>query len=193
LTEPRVIRFRTGQRRAHWVKNCVAIGLASGFIEPMESTSIHLIQRGIIRLMQLFPYGGIKEGDRSEFNDQMTTEFRHIRDFIIMHYHLTERSDTDFWKRNQCMQVPESLSHRLELFRQSGNVFQGQWDVFGENSWTQVMMGQGLRPAHYHPIVDMMSDEELRRFMDYQAQKVQLTISRLPKHIDFLNAYCRAI
>ena len=192
LTEPRVIRFRTGQRRAHWVKNCVAIGLASGFIEPMESTSIHLIQRGIIRLMQLFPYGGIKEGDRSEFNDQMTTEFRHIRDFIIMHYHLTERSDTDFWKRNQCMQVPESLSHRLELFRQSGNVFQGQWDVFGENSWTQVMMGQGLRPAHYHPIVDMMSDEELRRFMDYQAQKVQLTISRLPKHIDFLNAYCRA-
>ena len=192
LTEPRVIRFRTGQRRAHWVKNCVAIGLASGFIEPMESTSIHLIQRGIIRLMQLFPYGGIKEGDRSEFNDQMTTEFRHIRDFIIMHYHLTERSDTDFWKRNQCMQVPESLSHRLELFRQSGNVFQGQWDVFGENSWTQVMMGQGLRPAHYHPIVDMMSDEELRRFMNHQAQKVQLTISRIPKHIDFLNAYCRA-
>jgi tryptophan halogenase len=192
LTEPRVIRFKTGQRKAHWVRNCVAIGLASGFIEPMESTSIHLIQRGIIRLMQLFPYGGIQEGDRSEFNEQMTTEFRHIRDFIIMHYHLTERTDTEFWRRNQAMSVPDSLSHRLELFAQSGNVFQGQWDVFGENSWTQVMMGQGLRPAHYHPIVDMMSDNELKGFIDHQAQKVQSMLARAPKHADFLKAYCPA-
>jgi len=142
--------------------------------------------------MQLFPYGGIQEGDRSEFNEQMTTEFRHIRDFIIMHYHLTERTDTEFWRRNQAMSVPDSLSHRLELFAQSGNVFQGQWDVFGENSWTQVMMGQGLRPAHYHPIVDMMSDNELKGFIDHQAQKVQSMLARAPKHADFLKAYCPA-
>ncbi len=192
ITEPRVIRFKTGQRQQHWVKNCVAVGLASGFIEPMESTSIHLIQRGIIRLMQLFPYGGIKEGDRAEFNDQMTTEFRHIRDFIIMHYHLTDRTDTEFWRRNRAMDIPEPLAHRLALFGQSGNVFQGQWDVFGENSWTQVMMGQGLRPAHYHPIVDMMSDDELGGFIKHQEQKVEWVLQHTPSHHDFLDRYCKS-
>ena len=192
ITDPRVIQFRTGQRQSHWVKNCVAIGLASGFIEPMESTSIHLIQRGIVRLMQLFPYGGINEGDRAEFNDQMTTEFRHIRDFIIMHYHLTDRTDTEFWRRNSAMDVPEPLAHRLALFQQSGNVFQGQWDVFGENSWTQVMMGQGIKPAHYHPIVDMMSETELDSFIKHQEQKVSRVLQKAPSHRDFLNTYCRA-
>ena len=192
LIEPRVIRFRTGQRRASWTRNCVAIGLAAGFLEPLESTSIHLIQRGIVRLMQIFPFGGVNEADRTEFNRQMSAEFDFIRDFIIMHYHLNERTDSDFWTQCREMSIPESLQHRLELFRESGRVFQQEGDIFGENSWTQVMMGQGLQPQSYHPIVDMMGDEEFQRFMLHQKQKVEAAVSQLPSHGEFLSRYCPA-
>ena len=112
--------------------------------------------------------------------------------FIIMHYHLTDRTDTEFWRRNRAMDIPETLAHRLALFEQSGNVFQGQWDVFGENSWTQVMMGQGLRPAYHHPIVDMMSDDELYDFIKHQEQKVARVLQNTPSHQAFLDTYCKA-
>ena len=103
LTEPRVLRFRTGQRKKHWNRNCIGLGLAAGFLEPLESTSIHLIQRGVIRLMQMFPYGSVKESARTEFNRQMDDEFRYIRDFIILHYHVTARTDSEFWRRCRSM------------------------------------------------------------------------------------------
>ena len=192
LIEPRVIPFKTGQRHFHWKKNVVALGLAAGFLEPLESTSIHLIQRGIIRLMQMFPYGGINQPDQHEFNQQMSDEYEFIRDFIIMHYHITERTDTEFWRRNGAMSIPDSLQHRLSLFQESGRVFQAEGDVFGENSWTQVMLGQGLTPASYHPIVDMMSDHELRQFMRHQLQRVELVIKQLPDHNAFIAKYCPA-
>ncbi|MCS5583900.1 MAG: tryptophan 7-halogenase [Pseudomonadales bacterium] len=192
LIEPRVIPFRTGQRHFHWKKNVVALGLAAGFLEPLESTSIHLIQRGIIRLMQMFPYGGINQPDQHEFNQQMSDEYEFIRDFIIMHYHITERTDTEFCGRNSAMSIPGSLQHRLSLFQESGRVFQAEGDVFGENSWTQVMLGQGLTPASYHPIVDMMSDHELRQFMRHQLQRVELVIKQLPDHNAFIAKYCPA-
>ncbi len=192
LIEPRVIPFKTGQRHFHWKKNVVALGLAAGFLEPLESTSIHLIQRGIIRLMQMFPYGGINQPDQQEFNQQMSDEYEFIRDFIIMHYHITERTDTEFWRRNSAMSIPDSLQHRLSLFQESGRVFQAEGDVFGENSWTQVMLGQGLTPASYHPIVDMMSDHELRQFMRHQLQRVELVIKQLPDHNAFIAKYCPA-
>ena len=192
LIEPRVIPFKTGQRHFHWKKNVVALGLAAGFLEPLESTSIHLIQRGIIRLMQMFPYGGINQPDQHEFNQQMSDEYEFIRDFIIMHYHITERTDTEFWRRNSAMSIPGSLQHRLSLFQESGRVFQAEGDVFGENSWTQVMLGQGLTPASYHPIVDMMSDHELRQFMRHQLQRVELVIKQLPDHNAFITKYCPA-
>ena len=192
LIQPRVIPFKTGQRHFHWKKNVVALGLAAGFLEPLESTSIHLIQRGIIRLMQMFPYGGINQPDQHEFNQQMSDEYEFIRDFIIMHYHITERTDTEFWRRNSAMSIPDSLQHRLSLFQESGRVFQAEGDVFGENSWTQVMLGQGLTPASYHPIVDMMSDHELRQFMRHQLQRVELVIKQLPDHNAFIAKYCPA-
>ncbi|MEJ6812286.1 MAG: tryptophan 7-halogenase, partial [Oceanospirillaceae bacterium] len=192
LTTPRVIKFRTGQRKTQWSKNCVALGLAGGFLEPLESTSIHLIQRGIIRLMQMFPLTGITDADRDEFNRQMSDEYNFIRDFIIMHYHVTERSDTAFWRQCKTMDIPESLDHRLRLFKQSGRVFQGEGDVFGENSWTQVMLGQGLMPEQYHPIVDMMSDAELERFLKTNKAMVDQVVGQLPTHQQFLNQYCPA-
>jgi tryptophan halogenase len=192
LTEPRVIKFRTGQRKQHWNRNCIALGLAGGFVEPLESTSIHLIQRGIIRLMQMFPFDGVVEPDVQEFNTQMKDEFYFIRDFIVMHYHLTNRTDTDFWRHCKTMAIPESLQHRLDLFKKTGRIFQQSGDVFAENSWSQVMLGQGLMPEHYHPIVDMMSDDELERFLKNISTSVQQSVSKLPSHQQFLSHYCSA-
>ena len=190
ITEPRVSRFRTGQRVKHWNRNCVALGLAAGFLEPLESTSIHLIQRGVIRLLQMFPYNGIAESDRAEFNRQMDEEFRYIRDFIIMHYHVTERTDSEFWRRCRDMDIPDGLQHRLDLFRDTGIVFEAERDIFRENSWIQVMMGQGIEPKSYHAIVDMMGDQELRQFMQIQRRKVDVLLNQLPGHREFVNRYC---
>jgi len=192
ITEPRVLRFRTGQRAKHWNRNCIALGLAAGFLEPLESTSIHLIQRGVIRLLQMFPYSGIVAADKEEFNRQMDTEFRSIRDFIIMHYHVTERTDSEFWRRCREMDIPDSLQHRLDLFRDTGRVFEAEGDIFRENSWIQVMLGQGIEPKSYHPIVDMMDDQELRQFMHIQRQKVDHALSQLPTHQEFIDRYCPA-
>ena len=192
ITDPRVIKFRTGKRRKHWNKNCVAMGLASGFIEPLESTSIHLIQRSIIRLMQLFPYNGIREPEVNEFNQQMDAEIYNIRDFIILHYHVTNREDTRFWRHCRNMNIPESLQHRIDLFRQTGRVFKVDSELFGENSWIQVMLGQGLMPEQYHPIVDEMTDDELRRFLHGAETNVTKLVGRLPEHQAFIDHYCKA-
>lgn len=192
LTEPRVIRFEAGQRNQHWHKNCVAVGLASGFIEPLESTSIHLIQRSIIRLMQLFPYAGIRQPDVNEFNNQMKTEIEHIRDFIILHYHVTNRTDTPFWNQCRTMAIPDSLQHRIDLFKQTGRVFKVPGELFGENSWIQVMLGQGLYPEQYHPIVNMMSDDELQRFLSGINSAAENLVSQLPDHQRFIDHYCKA-
>jgi tryptophan halogenase len=192
LNEPRVLKFKTGMRRKHWNKNCIAMGLSSGFIEPLESTSIHLIQRSIIRLMQMFPYDGIREPDINEFNSQMEFEILNIRDFIVLHYHVTNRTDTPFWRFCRSMEVPESLRHRIELFKQTGRVFQVPTELFGENSWTQVMLGQGLMPEQYHPIVNMMSDQELEKFLAGIDQTVTNLVGQLPSHRDFINHYCKS-
>ena len=192
LTEPRVIKFHAGQRRRHWHRNCVAMGLASGFIEPLESTSIHLIQRSIIRLMQMFPYDGIRQPDVDEFNNQMKFEIDNVRDFIVLHYHVTNRRDTPFWRRCAAMDIPDSLRHRIELFRQAGRVFKVPTELFGENSWIQVMLGQGLVPEQYHPIVNMMSDEELTRFLTGIHGAVANMVGQLPDHQRFIDHYCRA-
>ena len=192
LTEPRVIKFHTGQRRRHWHRNCVAVGLASGFIEPLESTSIHLIQRSVIRLIQMFPYDGIREPDVNEFNNQMKFEIENVRDFIVLHYHVTDRTDTAFWRQCRDMDIPDTLKHRIELFRQAGRVFKIPTELFGENSWIQVMLGQGLVPEQYHPIVNMMSDEELARFLTGIHDAVGKITSQLPDHQRFIDHYCKA-
>ncbi|BFM12288.1 tryptophan 7-halogenase [Simiduia litorea] len=193
LNDPRVIKFKTGQRRKHWHKNCVAMGLASGFIEPLESTSIHLIQRSIIRLMQMFPYDGIRQPDIEEFNSQMTFESDNIRDFIILHYYVTNRRDSEFWRHCSSMDIPDSLRHRIELFKQTGRVFKVPTELFGENSWIQVMMGQGLMPEQYHPIVNMMSDAELKDFLTGIRQSVDKSVKQLPSHQKFIQHYCKSM
>jgi len=192
LTEPRVIKFRPGQRREHWKKNCIAVGLASGFIEPLESTSIHLIQRSMIRLMQMFPRTSIQQADIDEFNHQMSSEIEHIRDFIVLHYHVTERQDTPFWRAVRNMSIPESLQHRIDLFRETGRVFRVPNELFAENSWIQVMLGQGIMPRQHHPVADLMGDEELSRFLENIRSSVDRTVMQLPQHQAYLEQYCKA-
>ncbi len=191
VTEPRPIKFQTGTRRRHWVKNCVAVGLSSGFMEPLESTSIHLIQRSIVRFMQMFPSDGVRQPDIDEFNNQMKFEIENIRDFIILHYHVTNRTDTPFWRHCRTMEIPESLQHRIDLFKETGRVFKVPTELFGENSWTQVMLGQGLSPEQYHPIVNMMDEQELRDFLGGIHGSVERLVSQLPEHQRFIDHYCR--
>ena len=191
LLEPRVIKYRTGQRKVYWNRNCIAVGLSSGFVEPLESTSIHFIQNSILWLLLMFPHQGITEPIVAEYNAVLKREAANIRDFIVMHYHLTERDDSEFWKYCRTMTVPDSLSHRLALFRESGRVFKPQDDVFAENSWVQVMMGQGIIPQQYHPIVDMMSDDELGALLGSHRDSVRQLVSKLPPHDEFVTHYCQ--
>lgn len=189
ITDPRLIRFTTGQRKEFWHKNCVSVGLSSGFIEPLESTSIHLIQQAIVWLISLFPTDGIDQNLVNRFNQQMSTETETIRDFIVLHYHLQQRDDHEFWRYLRNMKVSDRLQQILDLFHNNGTIIEEQDDLFAENSWVQVMMGQGLRPKQYHPIVDMMSDRDLNMFMRQQETNIQQQLTSLPMHTQFIQHF----
>ena len=190
LTQPRVIPFLPGQRETVWERNCVAIGLSSGFLEPLESTSIHLIQRGIIRLMQAFPNEGIRQVDIDEYNTKAATEMEHIRDFIILHYKVTNRADSAFWNQCRTMDVPDTLRHRIALFRETGRVFRNGNELFAENSWIQVMLGQGITPEQHHHVADLMDDRELGGFLEEIRTRVERTVAQLPPHAEYVASYC---
>ena len=190
LTEPRVIRFKPGQRAKTWNGNCISVGLASGFLEPIESTSIHLIQRGIVRLLQMFPTNGICQSDIDEYNSQTRAEIEHIRDFIILHYNVTNRRDSPYWKDAAEMAVPASLKHRIDLFRETGRVFRMPAELFAENSWVQVMLGQGIMPAQHHQTADLMGDEELAAFLNGIRDTINRTVIQLPSHQMYMEKYC---
>jgi len=192
LTEPRTIRFKPGQRKQVWAGNVVGLGLATGFLEPIESTSIHLIQRGIVRLMQAFPTNGIFQTDIDEFNQQTAVDLETIRDFIIMHYKVTNRRDTPYWRDAAEMAVPPSLQHRIDLFRDTGRVFRYLNELFAENSWVQVFMGQGLIPATHHQSPDLMGDEELAGFLNGIRDNIKRTVGQLPQHQQYVQRYCPA-
>ena len=146
----------------------------------------------MIRLLQMFPHHGIREPDINEFNNQMSFEIDNVRDFIILHYHVTQRDDSDFWRQCRAMAVPDSISHRIELFKQAGRVFKVPTELFGETSWIQVMMGQGVEPEQYHPIVNMITDEELSRFLSGIQWSVDRLVQQLPEHQRFIDHYCKA-
>jgi len=190
LIEPRLIRYVTGRRRKTWHKNCVALGLASGFVEPLESTSIHLIMIGVTRLMQLFPFAGISDAVVDRYNQQAVDELEKIRDFIILHYKLTERTDSPFWDHCRTMAVPDSLAHRIELFRESAQAFQAPGELFQVDSWLQVMLGQRLRPTGYHQMGRLMPPEQLRGALADLSGNIARAVSGLPGHQAFLQRYC---
>jgi len=192
ITTPRVIKYKTGRRRKNWNKNCIAMGLASGFVEPLESTSIHLFMMATIRLMKLFPFGGITQELMDEYNQQSAVELEKIRDFIILHYHATQRDDSAFWRYCKDMEVPETLAHRIKLFRDSGRAYQSDGELFRVDSWVQVMLGQGIMPKQYHHMVQTMSDNELEQFLNGMEKTIAQAVDKLPSHQDFINRYCKA-
>ncbi|WP_428616299.1 tryptophan halogenase family protein [Pseudoalteromonas sp.] len=186
LTEPRVIKFKTGRRLKQWHKNVVSVGLSSGFLEPLESTSIHLIQSAAIRLIKFFPHQGIKQSLVDEFNQQSKTEFERIRDFIILHYKITERDDSAFWRFCKGMDIPSSLKKKIELFKTSGKLIREDDELFAEVAWQQVMIGQGLIAEDYHPLTDALSDEQLNELFSNLKTLINSTVEQLPSHSQFL-------
>jgi tryptophan halogenase len=192
LAEPRPLQFRTGRRVQQWNRNCVSLGLASGFLEPLESTSIHMIQSGTTRLIKHFPHAGIQTVEVDEYNRQSRVEIEHIRDFIILHYHLNQRHDSAFWRECQQMDIPASLARRMKLFAATGKVFREQDELFTELAWPQVMIGQGLIPNDYHPIVDALNRQQLDELLDGVKGIIDRTVASLPSHEQFLQRYCSA-
>ena len=190
LGDPRPIRFTTGRREAFWAHNCAAIGLSSGFLEPLESTSIHLIQSHVSRLIQLFPGGGDAAVEREEYNRRCAAEFAQIRDFLILHYHRTDREDSEFWRYCKHMDVPESLTHKMALFAASGRVGRDVDDLFRDASWVQVMLGQGITPAGYDPMADLVSPAQLAEFLANLRTITARAVASLPTHEEYLARHC---
>jgi len=192
IRPPRIIKFKPGQRDVVWKHNVVAIGLSSGFLEPLESTSIHLIHKGLTRLVQMFPVDGVKQSDIDEYNRQTRVAIEIIRDFIILHYKVQNRSDSDFWTHCREMDVPELLRHRIQLFSDTGRVMLTADELFAENSWVQVMMGQGITPAGHHPITRQMDDRQLGEFLSSIRKDVARKLMKLPTHEAFVQQFCPA-
>jgi len=192
LAAPRPIRFKAGRRQQAWNKNVVSIGLASGFLEPLESTSIHLIQMGIAHLLTYFPAAGFAAPDRDEYNREMRLEYEWVRDFIVLHYKATERNDSPFWNYCRTMQVPESLLHRMQLYASHGRVFREGDELFTKVSWLQVMHGQRVRPQAYHPLVDLLSEDEIQAYLDEVAGVIQACVDVMPSHAKFIADHCAA-
>jgi tryptophan halogenase len=192
LADPRPIRFVTGKRKRFWNRNVVAIGLASGFMEPLESTSIHLIQKGVSRLVAFFPDRGFSEADTAEFNRQSALEFEQIRDFIILHYHANARTDSPFWEYCRNMSIPDSLQQKIDLFRSRGRIFRLNNELFSEVSWFQVMFGQGIRPRGYHPLVDAKSPELVEKMLADVKRVMHGVVELMPTHEQFIDKNCKA-
>ncbi len=184
------IRFQTGRRKKSWNKNCIAIGLSSGFLEPLESTSIYLIQMAITKLIEYFPRANFDTVIADEFNRDITMEYERVRDFLILHYSATSRDDTEFWRYVKNMPVPESLQYKIELFRHQGHVEQYKRGMFLEPSWVAVYFGQNIFPQHCHPAVNKLSDDELRRQLNSIREQVSMLAEKMPSHEQAIKQYC---
>ena len=189
MAEPRTIRFKTGRRRQTWVRNVVAIGLSSGFIEPLESTSIHLIQTAITRLIELLPAGEISQATRDDYNQRSAWEMERIRDFIILHYHANQRVGEPFWDELRAMDVPDTLKHKIDQFRASARVTASFDELFDARAWIQVLIGQNVMPESYHPIADLLPEPRLREFLDGLEKAHMADVSRMPDHGAFVGKF----
>ncbi|HUG45190.1 MAG TPA: tryptophan halogenase family protein [Sphingomicrobium sp.] len=186
LAEPRHLPFTTGMRRLAWNRNVVALGLSSGFVEPLESTSIHLIQAGIAKLLALFPDRSFNPVERDEYNRQMQEVFHDVRDFIVLHYHATRREDSDFWNHCRTMKIPDSLARKLALWHSKGRVFRDGFELFATPSWVAVMVGQGLTPETYEPAVDALDEQKVAAAMEQMRAAYLEIAQRLPSHGEFI-------
>ncbi|MEO8063669.1 MAG: tryptophan halogenase family protein [Pseudomonadota bacterium] len=192
LATPRPLRFVAGRRKETWKKNCVAIGLASGFLEPLESTSIHLIQSSIARFLFMFPGDRFDPATIEKFNSLALEEYNEIRDLLVLHYTATERDDTPFWRHCRAIDKPDSLRQKMEMYVENANIIIGAGLLFKEPSWFAIMAGQGLRPKSYHPFADIPSDQELQRRLDLMAGDVKKRVQTFPSHDEYIRQHCAA-
>ena len=192
LDEPRFLRFTAGRRSEVWKKNCVALGLASGFMEPLESTSIHLVQAGISKLFALFPDRGFDPVLAEEYNRLTAVQTEQIRDFLILHYIATERDDSPFWRRCRERPLPEGLARKLALFRAQGRLFRYEDELFSRASWLAVLLGQGILPRSYDPLADTLPDGEVRETLARMRAFIARTAEKMPRHADYVRRHCPA-
>ncbi len=189
MDEPKLIRFKTGRTIKQWNKNVVAVGLSSGFLEPLESTSIYLIQSAVVRLLKLFPNNGIDQALVDQYNAESKYEYETIRDFIILHYYVNERNDSDFWRDMRNLKVPERLQMKIDTFAANGVIFEETIDIFKQSSWLQVMLGQGIIPKDYHPLAKAMPEAELSKMLDQISTQLQAPLGKMHQHDDYLRRY----
>jgi tryptophan halogenase len=192
LGEPRLLGFTTGRRRLAWNRNCVALGLAAGFLEPLESTSIHLIQKSLTHLFNLFPDRRFSAVLIEEFNRVVLAEYDHIRDFVVLHYKANARDDAPLWRYCHDMPIPESLARRLEHFRNSGRVLRYAADLFAAPNWLAVLLGQEVWPQGSDPLVARHDPAQLTE----ELRKIRATLRDLaagtPSHAEYIARHCRA-
>ncbi len=192
IAEPNHLRFVTGRRKKAWNKNVIALGLAAGFMEPLESTSIHLVQTGLARIMSHFPHEDISQADIDSFNERTEKEYERVRDFLVLHYNATERDDSEFWRYCQNIERPESLERRINQFAEHGRILSESNDLFGTASWLAVMYGQGITPKSYDPIVDKADPQKVNGVMEQIYQAINNGAKSMPTHMEFIDKNCRA-
>jgi len=193
LAAPRHLSFVTGRRKLAWNRNVVALGLSAGFIEPLESTSIHLIQLGIAKLLALFPDRRFDPVERDEYNRSLQTTFEAVRDFVILHYKLTDRTDTDFWSYCRNMDIPETLERKLALFRGHGRNLRSEGELFGLTSWIAVMLGQGVLPEDYDPSADALDEAKVADLIDHVQRSIRQAVHGFPAHFEYIHRHGAAV
>ncbi len=190
--EPRLLKWKNGRRKKAWNKNCIAIGLSAGFLEPLESTGLHLIQSAISRLLSLFPDKSFRQADIDAYNQFSNFDIEKVRDFIILHYKITERDDSPFWNYCRNMEIPESLQTKIALYRSHGRVFRDGNELFNELSWLSVLHGQGVEAEGYHPLVDNMPEQEMKMQLARMQQIIKQCLNQIPSHNEYIQRNCSA-
>ncbi|MEL6568427.1 MAG: tryptophan halogenase family protein [Pseudomonadota bacterium] len=190
IAEPKPLRFTTGHRRKFWNKNVVALGLAAGFMEPLESTSIHLVQTGIARLISLFPDRRFSRVGIDAYNARTLFEYERVRDFLVLHYTATKRDDTPFWRHCQNLPQPDSLREKVEQFEASGRVFREANELFTVSSWLSVMLGQGIQPTGWTPLVERFEVDDMSKRLEQVADVVDRAANAMPTHADYIAENC---
>jgi tryptophan halogenase len=190
--DPRRLSFKTGRRKLAWNRNVVSLGLSTGFVEPLESTSIHLVQAGIARLIAMFPDLRFNSLERDEYNRQMQAQFEWVRDFVILHYKAMQRDDSDFWTQCAAMEIPSTLEEKIAQFRNKARFFAEGVELFPRQSWVAVMLGQNIHPEDYEPVVDGLDENKVAQALEHLRRVYLDTADRLPLHGDFIAQCCAA-
>ncbi|MBU2887499.1 tryptophan 7-halogenase [Gilvimarinus agarilyticus] len=193
LNEPRLLKFTTGKRKKFWVKNCLAIGLSSGFLEPLESTSIHFVQSAISKLLGLFPTKDFDPIVINKFNQQLEEDFLGVKDFLVLHYNATERNDSEFWRYCQNMPISDNLKEKIALYKSGCRVYRENNELFGDTSWVGVMEGQGISAYGYNPIVDALSEQELENKVNGIKRVIDKCLTAMGSHADYVEEICKSV